>query len=151
MCRCAFWGWCAGGRSLLSKDEVAEARAEAEEDFEREGKKGKGKRKRKVNESSGFGADDDLGTLFGGATTGKLPRFANRITVKVLPSETLLLCRNVIGLLIELQHRFVTLVTTHSTARLSGDQREIRKHRTSLILMSLSCNLPSKIQIYNLL
>ncbi|TKW31046.1 hypothetical protein SEVIR_2G079200v4 [Setaria viridis] len=69
-----------GGRSFLSKDEVAEARAEAEEDFEREGKKGK--RKRKASESSGFGADDDLGTLFGGATTGKLPRFANRITLK---------------------------------------------------------------------
>ncbi|CAD6220662.1 unnamed protein product [Miscanthus lutarioriparius] len=71
-----------GGRSLLSKDEMAEARAEAEQDFEREGKKGKGKRKRRGGESSGFGEDDDLGTLFGGATTGKLPRFANRITVK---------------------------------------------------------------------
>ncbi|KAF8768533.1 hypothetical protein HU200_007543 [Digitaria exilis] len=69
-----------GGRSFLSKDEVAEARVEAEEDFEREGKKGK--RKRKGGDSSGFGPDDDLGTLFGGATTGKLPRFANRITVK---------------------------------------------------------------------
>jgi rRNA biogenesis protein RRP5 len=62
---------------------MAEARAEAEQDFEREGKKGKGKRKRSGGESSGFGADDDLGTLFGGATTGRLPRFANRITVKV--------------------------------------------------------------------
>ncbi|KAL6599504.1 hypothetical protein ACP70R_045641 [Stipagrostis hirtigluma subsp. patula] len=71
-----------GGRSLLSRDEVAEARAEAEADFEREGRKGKGKRKRKGGDSSGFDADDDLGTLFGGATTGKLPRFANRITLK---------------------------------------------------------------------
>ncbi|KAL6845670.1 hypothetical protein ACP4OV_024493 [Aristida adscensionis] len=71
-----------GGRSLLSRDEVAEARAEAEADFEREGRKGKGKRKRTGGESSGFDADEDLGTLFGGATTGKLPRFANRITVK---------------------------------------------------------------------
>lgn len=71
-----------GGRSLLSKNEMAEARAEAEEDFEREGKKGMGKRKRKGGDSSGFSADDDLGTLFGGATTGKLPRFANRITLK---------------------------------------------------------------------
>ncbi|GJN24853.1 hypothetical protein PR202_gb12621 [Eleusine coracana subsp. coracana] len=72
-----------GGRSLLSRDEVAEACAEAETDFDNEGKKGKGKRKRKGGESSGFDADDDLGTLFGGATTGKLPRFANRITLKV--------------------------------------------------------------------
>ncbi|ONM52179.1 Ribosomal protein S1-like1 [Zea mays] len=71
-----------GGHSLLSKDEMAEARAEAEQDFEREAKKGKGKRKRSGGESSGFGVDDDLGILFGGATTGKLPRFANRITVK---------------------------------------------------------------------
>lgn len=62
---------------------MAEARAEADEDFEREGKKGK--RKRKAGESSGFGASDDLGTLFGGATIGKLPKFANRITVKVYP------------------------------------------------------------------
>jgi rRNA biogenesis protein RRP5 len=76
-------GWCTGGHSLLSKDEMAEARAEAEQDFEREAKKGKGKRKRSGGESSGFGVDDDLGILFGGATTGKLPRFANRITVKV--------------------------------------------------------------------
>lgn len=64
---------------------MAEARAEADEDFEREGKKGKRKRKRKAGESSGFGASDDLGTLFGGATIGKLPKFANRITVKVYP------------------------------------------------------------------
>ncbi|XP_062219315.1 rRNA biogenesis protein RRP5 isoform X2 [Phragmites australis] len=71
-----------GGRSLLSRDEVAEARAEAEADFEKEGRKGRGKTKRKGGESSGFDADDDLGTLFGGATTGKLPRFANRITLK---------------------------------------------------------------------
>ena len=62
---------------------MAEARAEAEQDFEREGKKGKGKRKRRGSESSSFGPNDDLGTLFGDATTGKLPRYANRITVKV--------------------------------------------------------------------
>jgi rRNA biogenesis protein RRP5 len=82
---------CAGGRSLLSRDEVAEARAEAEAEFDKEGRKGKGKRKRKGGDSSGFDADDDLGTLFGGATTGKLPRFANRITLKVSFSQTLLL------------------------------------------------------------
>uniref|UniRef100_A0A0D9WWN1 Protein RRP5 homolog n=1 Tax=Leersia perrieri TaxID=77586 RepID=A0A0D9WWN1_9ORYZ len=69
-----------GGRSLLSRDEVAEARAEAEADFEREDTRGK--RKRKGVSSSGGGGDDDLGSLFGGLTTGKLPRFANRITLK---------------------------------------------------------------------
>jgi rRNA biogenesis protein RRP5 len=36
---------CAGGRSLLSRDEVAEARAEAESDFDNEGRKCKRKRK----------------------------------------------------------------------------------------------------------
>uniref|UniRef100_A0A0E0FR29 Protein RRP5 homolog n=1 Tax=Oryza nivara TaxID=4536 RepID=A0A0E0FR29_ORYNI len=69
-----------GGRSLLSRDEVAEARAEADADFEREERRGK--RKRKGASSSGAGGDDDLGSLFGGATTGKLPRFANRVTLK---------------------------------------------------------------------
>ncbi|GJN09941.1 hypothetical protein PR202_ga27997 [Eleusine coracana subsp. coracana] len=63
-----------GGRSLLSRDKVADARAEA--DFDNEGKKGKGKRKRKGGESSVFDADDDLGTRFGGATTGKLPPYS---------------------------------------------------------------------------
>lgn len=67
-----------GGCSLLSKDEVAEARAEAEADFEER----RGKRNRKANASFGADGDDGLGTLFGGATTGKLPRFANRITLK---------------------------------------------------------------------
>jgi rRNA biogenesis protein RRP5 len=36
---------CAGGRSLLSRDKMAEARAEAESDFDNEGRKGKRKRK----------------------------------------------------------------------------------------------------------
>ncbi|XP_015695265.2 rRNA biogenesis protein RRP5 [Oryza brachyantha] len=69
-----------GGRSLLSRDEMAEARAEGEADFERDERRGK--RKRKGASSSAAGGDDDLGILFGGATTGKLPRFANRITLK---------------------------------------------------------------------
>ncbi|KAG8100364.1 hypothetical protein GUJ93_ZPchr0013g37106 [Zizania palustris] len=69
-----------GGRSRLSRDEVAEARAEADADFEKE--EIKDKRKRKASSLSGAVGDDDLGSLFGGATTGKLPRFANRITLK---------------------------------------------------------------------
>lgn len=70
---------------------MAEARTEAEVEFEKEERRGK--KKRKANVSSGIDGDDDLGTLFGGATTGKLPRFANRITLKVLNSLKLLLCR----------------------------------------------------------
>ncbi|VAH01605.1 unnamed protein product [Triticum turgidum subsp. durum] len=70
---------------------MAEARTEAEVEFEKEERRGK--KKRKANTSSGIDGDDDLGTLFGGATTGKLPRFANRITLKVLNSLKLSLCR----------------------------------------------------------
>jgi rRNA biogenesis protein RRP5 len=61
---------------------VAEARAEAEAEFEREerqfGRKGKKNRRIKRPE-----AHEDLGSLFGEGVTGKLPRFANRITSKV--------------------------------------------------------------------
>ncbi|XP_078180965.1 RIBOSOMAL RNA PROCESSING 5 isoform X4 [Carex rostrata] len=70
-----------GGASLLSRHEVAEARAEAEADFEREerqfGRKGKRDRRTKGPETQ-----EDLGSLFGEGVTGKLPRFANRITLK---------------------------------------------------------------------
>ncbi|KAM0907252.1 hypothetical protein ACQ4PT_016250 [Festuca glaucescens] len=69
-----------GGRSLLSRDEMAEARTEAEAEFDKEERRGK--KKRNANVSLGMDGDDDLGTLFGSATTGKLPRFANRITLK---------------------------------------------------------------------
>ncbi|KAJ3670185.1 hypothetical protein LUZ60_010509 [Juncus effusus] len=71
-----------GGASLLSREERAEARAEAEAEFEREergnGKKGKKERKTKKPQRE----TDDLGFLFGEGTTGKLPRFANRITLR---------------------------------------------------------------------
>ncbi|XP_047065706.1 rRNA biogenesis protein RRP5 [Lolium rigidum] len=72
-----------GGRSLLSRDEMAEARTEAEAEFHKEERTGNKKKKRNANVSLGMDTgDDELGTLFGSATTGKLPRFANRITLK---------------------------------------------------------------------
>lgn len=77
-----------GGGRLLSKKEEAEARAEAEEEFDREqrlSKKGggKGMGKKKGNKKL-FGDDeDDLGFLFGEGVTGKLPKYVNRITLKV--------------------------------------------------------------------
>ena len=76
---------CAGGRSLLSRDEREEARTEAEAEFEKEERRGNKKKRNAANGPLGIDGDDDLGTLFGGATatTGKLPRFANRITLKV--------------------------------------------------------------------
>lgn len=72
-----------GGASVLSREEIAEARAEAEEEFERESKKGKDTRKKKGAKKSLAEAVDDFGSLFGDGLTGKLPRFANRITLKV--------------------------------------------------------------------
>ncbi|KAM0952074.1 putative suppressor of forked, tetratricopeptide-like helical domain superfamily [Dioscorea sansibarensis] len=75
-----------GGR-LLSREEEAEARAEAEEEFDREqrlSKKGgvKGMGKKKGNKKPFGDEEDDLGFLFGEGVTGKLPKYANRITLK---------------------------------------------------------------------
>lgn len=67
----------------MSRKEAAEARAEAESEFERE-ERSKGKKKKKKGARRSLGeADEDFGSLFGEGVTGKLPRFANRITLKV--------------------------------------------------------------------
>ncbi|KAG1347685.1 putative rRNA biogenesis protein RRP5 [Cocos nucifera] len=71
-----------GGASVFSREEVAEARAEVEEEFERESKKSKDTRKKKGAKKLLAEAVDDFGSLFGDGITGKLPRFANRITLK---------------------------------------------------------------------
>lgn len=74
-----------GGKSSLSQREREEIRAEVDEEFEGEerylnkkNKKGKKKFQNKSSQLSG----DDLGSLFGDGITGKLPRFANKITMK---------------------------------------------------------------------
>ncbi|KAG5252940.1 protein RRP [Salix suchowensis] len=73
-----------GGKSSLSQREREEIRAEVDEEFEGEerylNKKNK-KGKKFQNKSSQLSADD-LGSLFGDGITGKLPRFANKITMK---------------------------------------------------------------------
>ncbi|XP_072958510.1 rRNA biogenesis protein RRP5 isoform X2 [Typha angustifolia] len=75
-----------GGGSILSREEAAEARAEAEAEFEREEMgpaRGKDNRKKKgARKPSSGRAEEDFGSLFGEGVTGKLPRFANRITLK---------------------------------------------------------------------
>ncbi|KAJ6839615.1 rRNA biogenesis protein RRP5 [Iris pallida] len=76
-----------GGGRLLSRQEEAQARAEAEAEFEKEeneSKKGKDKGKKKggAKKKRSATGDDDLGSLFGEGISGKLPRFANRITLK---------------------------------------------------------------------
>ncbi|KAM0896444.1 hypothetical protein ACQ4PT_023189 [Festuca glaucescens] len=71
-----------GGRSLLSRDEMADARTEAEAESDKEERMGKKKRNANVSLGMDGDGDDDLGTLHGGATPGKLPRFENHVTHK---------------------------------------------------------------------
>ncbi|MCD7455830.1 rRNA biogenesis protein rrp5 [Datura stramonium] len=69
-----------GGGSSLSREELDEVRAEVDAEFEAEERLLKKRKKQnKVQRSS---TEDDLGALFGGGINGKLPRFANRITLK---------------------------------------------------------------------
>ncbi|KAF4369032.1 hypothetical protein F8388_013361 [Cannabis sativa] len=70
-----------GGGSSLSRKEREEVRAEVDAQFEVEEQELKTKKKRK-NLPKISQEEDDLGSLFGGGITGKLPRFANKITLK---------------------------------------------------------------------
>ncbi|XP_057496360.1 rRNA biogenesis protein RRP5 [Actinidia eriantha] len=70
-----------GGGSSLSKEELDEVHAEVDAEFDAEGR-GLKKRKNKRSQKQNHSAEDDLGSLFGGGISGKLPRFANRITWK---------------------------------------------------------------------
>ncbi|KAK4767494.1 hypothetical protein SAY86_015244 [Trapa natans] len=69
-----------GGASLLSRKDREEIDATVEAELEAEEKASKSRKKnnrpRKVN------AEDDLGSLFGDGVSGKLPKYANRITFK---------------------------------------------------------------------
>lgn len=71
----------------MSRKEEVEARAEADAEFEREEsdfRKGRDRRKKKNDRKTlANERDDELGSLFGDGVTGRLPRFANRITLKV--------------------------------------------------------------------
>ncbi|KAK9266592.1 hypothetical protein L1049_021657 [Liquidambar formosana] len=69
-----------GGGSLLSRQEQDEVRAEVDAEFEGELKSKNKKTRRKPKKSDSM--EDDLGSLFGDGITGKLPRFANKITMK---------------------------------------------------------------------
>ncbi|KAL9999138.1 putative suppressor of forked, tetratricopeptide-like helical domain superfamily [Helianthus debilis subsp. tardiflorus] len=70
-----------GGQSSLSRAEVDKVRAEVDKEFEKENivlKKTKKDRKKILTRST----DDDLGSLFADGNSGKIPRFANKITLK---------------------------------------------------------------------
>ncbi|XP_059646446.1 rRNA biogenesis protein RRP5 [Cornus florida] len=71
-----------GGGNSLSREEVDEVRAEVDAEFEAEEM---GLKKRKKNnrvKKKSHSTEDDFGSLFSGGITGKLPRFANKITLK---------------------------------------------------------------------
>lgn len=72
-----------GGGSSLSRKERDEIRAEVDAEFDAEGRFLKKKKKGKKLQNKSHSSADDLGSLFGDGLTGKLPRFANKITLKV--------------------------------------------------------------------
>lgn len=72
-----------GGGSALSRRERDEIRAEVDAEFETEGRGSRKKKGKSFQHRNQTEEDDDLGSLFGGGITGKLPRYANKITLKV--------------------------------------------------------------------
>ncbi|KMZ73413.1 hypothetical protein ZOSMA_14G01810 [Zostera marina] len=73
-----------GGASVLSRSELAQARTEAELDFEVEKMVSKKRKEKNKGEKKipGHGWEEDWASLYGEGISGKLPRFANRITSK---------------------------------------------------------------------
>ncbi|KAL2480440.1 RNA binding [Abeliophyllum distichum] len=71
-----------GGGSSLSRGELDEVRAEVDMEFEAEQRLLKKRKKEKRVQNRNQSSEDDLGSLFGDGISGKLPRFANRITLK---------------------------------------------------------------------
>ncbi|XP_050380953.1 rRNA biogenesis protein RRP5 [Argentina anserina] len=67
-----------GGGSSLNRKERDEIRAEVDAEFEAEERDLNKKKKRAPKESQ----EDELGSLFGDGISGKLPRYANKITIK---------------------------------------------------------------------
>ncbi|XP_057982836.1 rRNA biogenesis protein RRP5 [Malania oleifera] len=71
-----------GGGASLSRREKDEIHAEVDAEFEAQERVLKKKQKKKVMQKKTQAAEDDLGSLFGDGLTGKLPKFANKITLK---------------------------------------------------------------------
>lgn len=66
----------------MNRKERDEIRAEVDAEFEAEERELK-KRKKKRMPKESLAKEDELGSLFGDGITGKLPRYANKITLKV--------------------------------------------------------------------
>ncbi|KAF5737374.1 protein RRP5 isoform X2 [Tripterygium wilfordii] len=70
-----------GRGSSLSQRECEEIHAEVDAEFGAESNKSKKNKRMKIQKKTAS-PGDDLGSLFGNGITGKLPRFANKITLK---------------------------------------------------------------------
>ncbi|XP_031396337.1 rRNA biogenesis protein RRP5 isoform X3 [Punica granatum] len=70
-----------GGGSFLSRKEREEVHAEVDRELEAEENASKSNKKKNMRKKVNA-TEDDLGSLFGDGISGKLPRFANRITLK---------------------------------------------------------------------
>ncbi|CAA3018879.1 rRNA biogenesis RRP5, partial [Olea europaea subsp. europaea] len=71
-----------GGGSSLSRGEFDEVRAEVDMEFEAEHRLLKKRKKESRVQNRNQSSEDDIGSLFGDGISGKLPRFANKITLK---------------------------------------------------------------------
>lgn len=71
-----------GGATSLSRHEVDEVRAEADAEFGGLVRESNNNRRKKTLQKKNHPAEDDTGSLFGDGISGKLPRFANKITSK---------------------------------------------------------------------
>ncbi|XP_040372263.1 rRNA biogenesis protein RRP5 isoform X1 [Rosa chinensis] len=71
-----------GGGSSLNRKERDEIRAEVDAEFEAEEREMKKKGKKKRVPKDSLVNEDEMGSLFGDGITGKLPRYANKITLK---------------------------------------------------------------------
>lgn len=72
-----------GGGSMLSRKEREEVRAEADAEFQGEERLLRKNKRQKGAHRRSQVAEDELGSLFGDTFMGKLPKLANRITLKV--------------------------------------------------------------------
>lgn len=72
-----------GGGTSLSREERNEAREGVDKEFETNNRVLKKRKKEKRVQNKNNSTEEDLGLLFGDGITGKLPRFANKITLKV--------------------------------------------------------------------
>lgn len=72
-----------GRGNSMSREDRNDAKEGVDKGFETDNRVLKKRKKEKRVQNQNNSTEDDLGLLFGDGITGKLPRFANKITVKV--------------------------------------------------------------------